>query len=413
MKKDLSIFNATVLVAALGYFVDVFDLLLFGMVRIPSLNSLDITDPKEVERLGLLLDNFQMGGMLLGGIVWGIIGDKKGRLTVLFGSILTYSLANFANGFVQNVETYALLRLIAGFGLAGELGAGVTLVSELLSKEKRGLGTALVASFGVLGAVIGVMVVKAIGYENWRYSYFLGGIMGFVLLFLRFQVKESALFEGSKNISAKKGDFSLLLKPKNLITYLSIILIALPIWYLVQFYAKYSPELAKSVGLTINPKEFAPNCIMYIYLGLALGDVSSGLLSNYLKSRKKAVLLFMLSIVLGLTFFWTVGIKSIFNFYLGVILLGFSAGYWALFMSIAAESFGTNLRSTVTGTAPNFVRGAVIGINALYLFFNQMLQNSIQANILLGTLLLLLGFWAWTKLGETYGKDLDFQQEEV
>ncbi len=414
MQKSNSIFSAVVLVSALGYFVDVFDLILFGMVRVASLKSIGIVDQKQIESIGLMLDNYQMTGMLLGGILWGIVGDKKGRLFVLFGSILTYSIANIANGFINSTEWYAFWRFIAGLGLAGELGAGVTLVSEALSKEKRGLGTSLVAAVGVLGAVFGAVIVKSIGLENWRISYVLGGAMGLVLLLLRFNVSESYIFEKTKKSSVSKGNFMLLLKKERFVKYLSIIFIALPIWYLVQLYAKYSPELAEAVGLTFKDKSvIAPNAIMCIYLGISFGDITSGLLSNYLKSRKKAILLFLLFMLLAIGIFWTVGIKNEFYFYASISLLGFTAGYWAVFMSVAAEHFGTNIRSTVTNTAPNFVRGFVIIINFFYLFFKRedtLGLNSIESNLLVGGILFALAFWGWTQLNETFGKDLNYEE---
>jgi MFS transporter, putative metabolite:H+ symporter len=415
MQKSHSLFSAVVLVSALGYFVDVFDLILFGMVRVASLESMGIAKD-QIESVGLMLDNFQMTGMLLGGILWGIIGDKKGRLFVLFGSILTYSIANIANGFVETTEWYATWRFIAGFGLAGELGAGVTLVSEVLSKEKRGLGTSLVAGVGVLGAVFGAIIVKSIGLENWRISYVLGGCMGLVLLLLRFNISESLAFENTKKSTISRGNLLLLFKKERFIKYLSIIVIALPIWYLVQLYAKYSPELANAIGLKFeNPKVIAPNAIMFIYIGLSFGDISSGLLSNYLKSRKKTLLLFLFFMLFSIGIFWTVGIKTEFSFYASILLLGFTAGYWAVFMSVAAEHFGTNIRSTVTNTAPNFVRGFVIIINFLYLFFKRediLGLSSIESNLLVGAILFFFAFLAWTQLDETYGKDLNYNETE-
>ncbi|MCB9034112.1 MAG: MFS transporter [Chitinophagales bacterium] len=404
-----------IIVAALGYFVDVFDLLLFGMVRVSSLQSLGF-EGTQLETLGMRLDNFQMIGMLLGGIFWGMLGDKKGRITVLFGSILTYSIANTLNGFVHDINHYAILRLIAGFGLAGELGAGVTLVNESMSKEKRGIATAFIAGFGVLGAVVGCLLVLWVG--DWRTCYIIGGIMGFALLILRISVYESSMFtqlkeEKSKDKEILLGDFRTLFRNKaTAIKYLAVIAIAIPIWYVVQLYAKYAPELADALHLTYpDKKTVAIYAILFIYSGLTIGDVCCGLLSNYLKSRKKAILYYMILLIILVTIFWFIAKLGLVFFYGMIFLLGFSIGYWAVFMSTAAESFGINIRSTVTNTAPNFVRGAVIIINALYLLFkNQLGLSTIYSNIAVGIICISIALLAWKKLEETFGKDLNYTE---
>lgn len=411
MKKSASLFNMVVLVAAMGYFVDIFDLLLFGMIRTTSLRDIGITLPEEVERIGLMLDNWQMAGMLIGGIFWGILGDKKGRLSVLFGSIITYSLANIANGFVQDTSMYAVLRFIAGFGLAGELGAGITLVNESMDKEKRGIGTALVASIGIMGAVFGGFIVKWVG--DWRTCYFIGGGMGLLLLLLRIGVYESGMYENIKHGNASKGNILMLFNNRKRFTkYIAVILMAVPIWYVIQLYAKYSPELAAAIGVDIpeeEKKNIAINGIMLAYLGLTLGDLACGLFSQYLRSRKKALLTFMIGTMAAIGLFYLIGAQSSFVFYSCILLMGFMVGYWAVFMSTAAESFGTNIRSTVTNTAPNFVRGSVIGVNSLYAYFKYNAGlDTVTANLLVGALVFILAFWAWGKLEETFAKDLDY-----
>lgn len=331
-----------VIVAALGYFVDVFDLLLFGMVRISSLRSLGIEESL-LESVGLKLDNWQMLGMLLGGIFWGILGDKKGRLTVLFGSIITYSIANTLNAYITNIPQYEILRFIAGFGLAGELGAGVTLVNESMSKERRGIATSFIAGFGVLGAVFGCLLVLWI--KDWRTCYLIGGGMGFALLVLRISVYESGMYLKVKEKTKNLGNFGVILKDKTkIIRYLSIILLAVPIWYVVQLYAKYAPELADALGLVYeDKKKVAIYAIMAVYSGLTIGDVSCGILSYYLKSRKKAVLIYLILLILFIALFWIVGKWSMTIFYGMIFLLGLGIGYWAVFMSVAAESFGINI----------------------------------------------------------------------
>jgi putative MFS transporter len=410
-----SLLNMVVLVAALGYFVDIFDLLLFGMIRTTSLRDIGVTTKEGLEQYGLMLDNCQMVGMLAGGFFWGILGDKKGRLSVLFGSIITYSLANIANGFVQDVNTYAVLRFIAGVGLAGELGAGITMVNEVMTKEKRGLGTAIVAGTGIMGAVIGGLVVKEV--NDWRTCYFIGGGMGIALLLLRVGVLESGMYSNIKNTSVSKGNFSMLLKSKKrFIKYLSVILIGLPIWYIVQLYAKYSPELADAMGIGFaddEVKSVAVNSIMLAYLGLTFGDFACGLLSQYMRSRKRALISFILSAIICIALFYFIAPLGKTYFYTGICILGFTAGYWAVFMSTAAESFGTNIRSTVTNTVPNIVRGGVVLINLLYEFFKYRLHTgTIQANIFVGIIVFGLALWGWKKLEETFHKDLDYLETD-
>ncbi len=397
-----------IIVAALGYFVDVFDLLLFGMVRVSSLRSLGV-DESMLEKIGLRLDNWQFIGMILGGIFWGILGDKKGRLSVLFGSIITYSIANTLNSFIHTIPQYEILRFVAGFGLAGELGAGVTLVNESLSKEKRGVATAFVAGFGVLGAVFGCLIV--LWLKDWRICYLIGGIMGFALLILRISVYESGMYLTVKEKTKNLGNLSLILFNKDrLIKYLSIIILAIPIWYVVQLYAKYAPELADSLGLQYDDKKkVAIYAIMAVYSGLTIGDVSCGLLSNYLKSRKKAIAIYLTLLIFFIILFWLIGRINMSVFYTMIFLLGLGIGYWAVFMSTAAESFVINIRSTVSNTAPNIVRGAVIGINILYTNLKSNFGFTTQyANLTVGFICIGISILAWTQLEETFGKDLDY-----
>jgi len=397
-----------VIVAALGYFVDVFDLLLFGMVRVSSLRSLGV-DESMLEKIGLRLDNWQMLGMILGGIFWGILGDKKGRISVLFGSIITYSIANTLNSFIHTIPQYEVLRFVAGFGLAGELGAGITLVNESMSKEKRGIATAFVAGFGVLGAVFGCLIV--LWLKDWRICYLIGGLMGFALLILRISVYESGMYLTVKEKTNNLGNFSIILSDKKkFIKYISIIVLAIPIWYVVQLYAKYAPELADALGLHYeDKKKVAIYAIMAVYSGLTIGDVSCGLLSNYLKSRKRAIIIYIILLISFIALFWIIGKISMSFFYGMIFMLGLGIGYWAVFMSTAAESFGINIRSTVSNTAPNFVRGSLIGINILYTTLKTSFGLSTQAaNLAIGTLCIGIAILAWTQLEETFGKNLDY-----
>jgi len=399
LKKLLSI---PVIVAALGYFVDIYDLLLFSIVRVPSLKALHVPSSLLLEK-GIDLINVQMAGMLLGGILWGIIGDKKGRLTVLFGSILLYSVANIANGFVTTVDQYALLRFIAGIGLAGELGAGITLVAEILPKEIRGYGTSIVASVGVLGAVLAYLVADTF---DWKVAYIIGGVLGLALLVLRFNVFESGMFSQVKEKKVSKGDFlSLFTSGVKLMKYVRCIMIGLPIWFVIGILLTFSPEFGKVLGISVPVQ--AGKAVMFGYIGLSLGDLSSGVLSQYFKSRRKVVLIFLLLTSLFIALFLLQNSKDAVVFYGLCLFLGFSIGFWALFVTISAEQFGTNMRATVATTVPNFVRGSVNVITPLFLLGKSYWGITASAGAV-GSLTIILALLALWKMEETFHKDLDY-----
>ena len=341
--------------------------------------------------------------MLIGGIFWGIIGDKKGRLSVLFGSILLYSLANFANAFVQTTTMYAILRFIAGVGLAGELGAAITLVSEVMSKESRGYGTALVATIGVTGAIFAAVIGEIF---TWQISYIIGGILGFILLLMRLKMFESGMFSNIKDAAISKGKFlSIFSSRERIKKYVNCILIGLPIWFVVGVLITFSPEFAKVLGY--QDPILAGRSIMYTYTGLIFGDFISGFISQYLKSRKKVVALFILFSSLFIIIYLFVPGKTSFYFYSLCVLLGFAIGYWAVFVTIASEQFGTNMRSTVTTTVPNFVRGAVIPITLAFEFFRSAL-GMVYSALAVGTICLVIALFALYHLTETFGKDLNY-----
>jgi len=392
-----------ILVAALGYFVDIYDLLLFSMVRSPSLTALGVPADQLLGQ-GVRLLNMQMGGMLLGGIFWGILGDKKGRLSVLFGSIVLYSVANLCNGMVSTVGQYAVLRLVAGIGLAGELGAGITLVAEVMPKKSRGWGTSIVASVGILGAVVGYGVA---GSTDWRHAYFIGGGLGLSLLLLRVGVMESGLFKHAANAPAKRGDFSMLFRDAGrFFKYLRVIAIGLPLWYLVGILITFSPEFGKAFGFSALPN--AGKAVALCYTGLAVGDFASGMLSQWLKSRRRAVALFMLAQTLGLALYFTLGSTSLAAFYACCLILGLSAGYWALFVTLGAEQFGTNIRSTVATTVPNMVRGAVVPMTLLFTWLRGLDLGTPMAALVVAVPVFGMALWGLAGLEETFHKDLDY-----
>lgn len=409
--------NKIIIVAALGYFVDIYDLVLFSVERKDSLTAIlgaKLATPENLKNIGMLLLNWQMGGMLVGGLFWGMLGDKKGRLSVLFGSILMYSLANIANGFVTDIPPYAALRFISGFGLAGELGAGITLVSETMSKERRGIGTMIVATVGVFGAVVAGFMGDII--TDWRWSFFIGGGMGLVLLILRIGIMESGMFEHMRKAEVRKGNFFDLFRNRHRAgQYLSVIMVAVPVWYVMGILITFAPEIFVSMGI----KHFSPDAgksIMYAYLGITLGDIASGSLSQFLKSRKKALAVFMLMTAFSIVLYFRYAIISEFYYYLIVSAIGFATGYWAVFMSTAAELFGTNIRSTATTTAPNFVRGAVIFLSLLFRYFESLFvkadgrPDSKMAAIWVGIVVALFAVIAWLNLKETFHKDLNYTE---
>ncbi len=408
--KFKEVFNGAVIIAALGYFVDVYDLILFGMVRIKSLTDLGVTGA-DIDTVGIYLHNCQFIGMMIGGIFWGILGDKKGRLSVLFASIITYSIANIANGMISTVDAYAFWRFIAGFGLAGELGVGITLVSEGMSKENRGYGTMLVASIGVTGAIAAAILSK---FLDWRMVYFIGGGLGIVLLLLRIKVSESGIFKHMNDSDTSRGNFFQLFSGKKiLLKYLKCILIGTPIWFVIGFLIMYA---SKNVKLTnINPEIpiDTPMIIMVYYIGLTIGDILSGMLSQYLKSRRVAVLAFIVSTLFFTLVYFFAPIPSLILFYLTCGLLGLSCGYWAVFITISAEQFGTNIRSTVANTAPNFVRGMFFLMGVLLNFFIGLFPPHMNLAPILsvGAITFGLALLSLYYLEESFGRDLDYLEK--
>ena len=410
--KTASIFNIAVIVAALGYFVDIYDLLLFTIVREPSLAGLgvDLQDAKAAITASTKIINWQMVGLLIGGIVWGIMGDKKGRLSVLFGSILLYSVANFLTAYVTTVDQYAYARFVAGIGLAGELGAGITLVSELLQKNKRGIGTSLVAGIGLFGAVFAYFTFDIT--QDWRLCYKIGGILGIALLLLRISVAESGMFKEVKQLGVQRGNLLMFFNDKiRFRKYILAILIGLPTWYVIGILVNLSNRFATEFYGTNGVK--SGKAIMFAYAAIAIGDILIGFVSQYFKSRKKALYLFYgLTILSGLLFF------SGFNnsdtaMYLICAALGFSTGFWAIFVTMGAEQFGTNLRATAATTIPNMVRGALPLINLLFkdVFQDNWKWGLVQSAMVTGTIVMIVTLIAAYFTEETFHKDLNYVEK--
>ena len=405
--RNYGIFSIPVIVGALGYFVDIYDLLLFGIIRKQSLADLGLT-PEQVTSVGEDIISIQMAGLLIGGIIWGILGDKRGRLSVLFGSIVLYSLANIANGMVTNTTQYAIVRFIAGVGLAGELGAGITLVSELLSKEKRGIGTSLVAGIGLTGAVFAYFISKAF---DWRICYYIGGGMGLLLLLLRISVFESGMYHQVKNLNVARGNFLMFFNNRERFKkYMLSILVGLPTWYVIGVLVSFSDQFANSFGIRedVNPGK----AIMYAYVGISIGDVLIGLLSQWLRSRKKALYIFYGITFVFMVLFFMQRDGSADRMYWLCAGLGFGTGFWAIFVTMAAEQFGTNLRATAATTVPNMVRGS-LPLNILLFKSLRSSMDYAVAGMITGGIVMVITIIAAAFTKETFAKDLNYIEEDI
>ena len=409
VKRPPGIFNLAVIVAALGYFVDIYDLLLFTVVKKESMLQVGATDASLLSDSSRVI-NWQMTGLLLGGICWGVLADKKGRLSVLFGSIILYSEANFLTAFIHTVDQYALCRFAAGLGLAGELGAGITLVSELLPKEKRGIGTSMVAGIGLIGAVVAYFTYQFT--KDWRLCYKIGGVLGMFLLILRISVAESGMFLQVKQQSVKRGNFFMFFtNGPRFRKYINAILIGLPTWFVIGILINQSDRFAKAMYGSISLD--SGRSIMFAYVAISIGDILVGFLCQWLKSRKKGLLVFyILCLIFGILFFSRMNNSDSSMYFLSA-MLGFSTGFWAIFVTMGAEQFGTNLRATAATTIPNMVRGALPLMNLLFL---NLFQKSwgwtlIRSGIVTGIIVMLISFVAYYFTEETYHKDLNYIEQ--
>lgn len=408
-QKKYGVLSLPVIVAALGYFVDIYDLLLFTIVKKPSMLGIGSTDATMLVDSTRVI-NWQMTGLLLGGIIWGMLADKKGRLSVLFGSIILYSVANFATGFVQTVDQYAACRFVGGLGLAGELGAGITLVSELLPKNKRGIGTSLVAGIGLSGAVAAYFTYQFT--DDWRLCYKIGGGLGIALLLLRVSVAESGMFKVAKEQNVVRGNFFMLINNgKRLKKYIFAILIGLPTWYVIGILVNQSDRFGNTMfgSTTID----SGRSIMFAYAAIAIGDMLVGLVSQYFKSRKKALLIYYMLTIVGLILFFSGYNRSDSTMYAICTLLGFSTGFWAIFVTMGAEQFGTNLRGTAATTIPNMVRGALPLINMMFLdlFQKSWGWSLVYSGIITGIVVMTITLIAYYFTEETFHKDLNYVEE--
>ena len=398
------VFNIIVIVAALGYFVDIYDLILFSIVRVKSLEALGIAGDMN-KAIGLRLLNTQMAGMLIGGIIWGVLGDKKGRLSVLFGTIVLYSLANIANGMIQTLDQYYIARFFAGLGLAGELGIGITLVTEVMSKETRGYGTTIVSGIGIAGAVVGFFVADKF---DWRIAYYVGGGLGILLILLRISVYESGMFAKIKTAEIRKGSFvSLFTNKVRFRKFLRCILVGVPVWYVIGVLVSFSDKIGGTDGLNIIGKIQVSKAVMYHYIGASIGAFLTGFISQWMRSRRKALFIALTGLVITLAWCYTSKGITVEYFYFILFIVGIPNGFWSVFVTIASEQFGTNMRATVTTTVPNFVRGTTVLVTSAFSYFSGLI-GTVESAAAVGVVVMTLSFLSVYLLEETYHKDLDY-----
>jgi putative MFS transporter len=391
-----------VLVASLGYFVDLYDLLLFSVVRTKSLVELGVPET-DTAAVGLNLLNWMLASMMVGGVVWGIVGDRKGRLWVLFGSIIMYSFANFLNAYISTVEQYRLLRIIAGFGLAGELGAGITLITEIMKPEKRSFGTMLISAIGMLGAAFAAYIGT---HHDWRSAFQLGGVMGFALLFFRFGMKESAVFKNALENNISNGNMlSLFLNRRLLKKYLGSLLLGLPIYYVVGMLTILAPEFGMALGMVETPG--AGIAILLCYISVSIGDILYTSISQTIKSRKKTFVIALVFMLFAILFFLYSRPATTNQFYALYVILGLAAGYWVILITNIAEQFGTNYRATATTTAPNFLRGTLIPISFIFSLVKPSL-GLVNTTAVIGVCLVVIPFIFLYSVEERFGKPVDW-----
>lgn len=414
MKKSSNNFPVfLLLVTSLGYFVDAFDLVVFSAVRNTSVVALKLAEtPAEIKNVGLTLENWQALGLLIGGVFWGVFGDRLGRLKVLFGSIAVYSAANLLNGLLtpgaHTLTFYSMLRFFSGLGLAGELGAAITLVSEAMKAEKRGLGTMIIAGFGLLGCALAAFL-SAFTDISWQALFIAGGISGFVLLLLRIRVIESDLYLNQPETSVARGEFlSLFTNFKRFKKFVRCIGLGLPVYFVVGLPIKFATNFGAAFNISGTS---VPIAIMMCYLFLALGDFVCNYLSQVMKSRKKPFYIFnALNLFAVLLFVYYPPQNAWQYHYIYCPILGFSVGYWALTVTIAAESFGTNLRATVTTSVPNFIRSAFIPIALCFTFFESRL-GTVHSAMTVGLVCTSLSILSAFLMKETFGVNLNYQEK--
>lgn len=396
------VLNATVIVTALGYFIDLFDYYVFLVTRQKVLTDFGFSGSQLMET-GLYMVNLQFAGLLVGGVIFGVLGDKIGRKQSLLGSILLYSIATLASGMTHNIDVFAALRFIAGIGIAGEVGVGVTMVSETMDKNRRGLGVTAFIGVGLLGVVAAALMSELL---HWRTCYIIGGLAGLLLLVTRIWVMEPQMFT-DLNKSVKRGSFRVLFaSPDGVRRYVLCILLAVPVFFGVSIIATLSPEL--SIALGASPPASVSTTMIIAYTMMVIGEIVIGLLSQRLKSRKKVIALFLVLMAITLGVGFHNGALDATGYYILAGVVGFFMGYWVNFIALSAEQFGTNVRSLAANTIPNFTRGTTIAINMAFLALKD--DGVVYAASIVGFTVIVIALLALWKLPETFGKDLDYTE---
>ena len=393
----------TVLVVALGYFIDAYDLLIFSAVRKVSLMDLGVAETDTLN-IGISLLNFQLIGLMIGGVLWGILADKFGRKTILFSSILIYSISNIANSYISSVDMYYWLRFIAGIGLAGELGVGISLITENIAKERRTVSTTVVSFFGMLGAATGGWLGSVF---HWQTCFLIGGFAGFLLLLLRLNVEESHMYLGIKDSKVKKGNILLILKnPKSLITYFFCTLAGSSSFLFIGMFIQSTPEFGKIFNISVT----AGVALVWYYVGASISEVIAGILSKLLKERKAPIYIFYAISLLAIVIFCVHTPSSPRIYYIHCSLLGFGLGWWSMLITLSAELFGVNTRATAATSIPTFARAWNIPFTSV--FKNNIPKLGIlNSAFAVGVIVIALAIISATTIKETFENEANFIEE--
>jgi MFS transporter, putative metabolite:H+ symporter len=391
-------------VAALGYFVDVYDLLIFGAERVESLQAVGV--PKEdMKDVGILILNFQMAGLILGGFLFGILADKLGRLKVLFASILLYSVANIANAFVTTVPAFAGARFFAGIGLAGELGVALSWISESLERRQRTIATMIVSAIGLFGGIAAALVGSVC---HWKTSYIIGGVMGLILLVLRISVKESKIFIKNQFKDIKRGDLiELFGSRKQLYKYLLCVFAGAPAVVFINLYITLTPEFALAFGIT-EPVSVSTAIMVYLMV-FAVSDILCGFLSKLMQKRKGPLLIYACMQIFATAYFLLAPPDTAMGYYYRCAFLGFSIGYWGILITNSVEQFGTNIRATVATSTPNLIRGLTIPAS---LIFTNLIPayGLVRSGAIVGFSLIVISIISILLLKDKFENNLNFTE---
>jgi MFS transporter, putative metabolite:H+ symporter len=382
-----------------GYFIDIFDLVLFSTLRISSFEELKITDPTYWT---VVFFNLQMTGILVGGIFWGKMADIKGRSWSFMGTILVFSIANIINGLTSSLTVYGICRFIAGFGLAGEMGSGIALICEKVPDEKRSLYLGFVSSLGCIGAVLSGWLGDIV---YWRYLFIGSGFAGILLTLLRKNLLEPDLFRKTATLNIPRGQWKTLFQsPPDLIRFILLIFLGIPMWYIIGILWSFSTEMTSTIGLNIFTSGQA---ILWGYVGVWMGDMLMPFVSQFLKSRIFTIQICLIMMLLGVIYLFQFQPHSLLSFQLTHIFLGFTIGYWAVYATLCGESFGTNIRALTSTSLPSLIRFSSIPMMIIYQYGRD--ENELNIALGMGLTVLCISMITTYFIKDTFQKDIDFQ----